>query len=136
MTPRGIRLNNPGNIRHSKDKWLGLTPDQPDAEFCAFSLPEYGIRAMVKILLKHQLVNKCESILAQIRKWAPPTENNTEAYIKAVCSALALSRYDPLDVRDYQTCLRLVKAIIRHENGIQPYDDATIAKGLELAGVA
>ena len=34
--PRGIRNNNPGNIRHS-DQWKGLTPEQPDPDFCTFS---------------------------------------------------------------------------------------------------
>lgn len=51
--PRGIRNNNPGNIRHS-DQWKGLTPEQPDPDFCTFSTPEYGIRAMGVILLNYQ----------------------------------------------------------------------------------
>jgi hypothetical protein len=29
LEPRGIRLNNPGNLRHG-DKWQGMVDDQPD----------------------------------------------------------------------------------------------------------
>ena len=43
-----------------------------------------------------------------------------------------------LDIQPWQTfnvearLPELVKAIIRHENGIQPHSDATIADGLSL----
>lgn len=135
MTPRGIRLNNPGNIRHSKDKWQGLSNIQDDPRFLKFIAPEWGIRAMVKILITYQTKYGCNNIAAIVYRYAPPEENNAEAYIRSLCSGTAIDRGQPLDVRDYQTCLRLVKAIIRHENGVQPYDEATIVRGLELAGV-
>ena len=53
--PRGIRNNNPGNIRWSNDQWKGLIPkDQAsDKAFCVFRSPEYGIRAMARILRKY-----------------------------------------------------------------------------------
>ena len=34
MLPRGIRNNNPLNIRRSKDQWQGLRAQQTDASFC------------------------------------------------------------------------------------------------------
>ena len=40
--PRGIRNNNPGNIRHGND-WQGISKEQPDPAFCTFVSPEYGL---------------------------------------------------------------------------------------------
>lgn len=37
--PRGLRNNNPGNIRLSKDKWQGLRERQEDKEFFQFGTP-------------------------------------------------------------------------------------------------
>ena len=38
MIARGIRNNNPLNIRRSKDKWQGMKALQTDAQFCQFEL--------------------------------------------------------------------------------------------------
>lgn len=52
--PRGIRNNNPGNIKKTSDKWEGLNADQSkDDTFCQFSDAKYGIRAMAKLLYKY-----------------------------------------------------------------------------------
>ena len=45
MLPRGIRNNNPLNIRRGKDQWKGLRAQQTDASFCQFESLEYGWRA-------------------------------------------------------------------------------------------
>ena len=52
MVARGIRNNNPGNIRHG-EKWEGLSDKQTDSSFCIFVSPEYGIRALAKVLLTY-----------------------------------------------------------------------------------
>lgn len=54
-TPRGIRNNNPGNIRWGSD-WKGLKKDgkQQDPSFCIFKTPEYGIRALAKLLRNYK----------------------------------------------------------------------------------
>ena len=47
MLPRGIRNNNPLNIRRTaKDQWKGLRAQQTDASFCQFESLEYGWRAV------------------------------------------------------------------------------------------
>ena len=46
MLPRGIRNNNPLNIRRTaKDQWKGLRAQQTDASFCQFESLEFGWRA-------------------------------------------------------------------------------------------
>lgn len=131
--PRGIRNNNPGNIRHG-DKWQGLADKQTDSSFCVFTAPEYGIRAICKILInyKKQNINTPEKIIS---RWAPPSENNTNSYILSVCQVLDVKPHDIIDVCEPVIMINLVKAIIRHENGMQPYSNETLTHGMELAGV-
>ena len=45
MIARGIRNNNPLNVRRSKDKWQGMKPLQTDPQFCQFETMPYGWRA-------------------------------------------------------------------------------------------
>jgi len=89
MEPRGIRNNNPLNIRLSKDKWQGQRPpsNSPEGEkvFCQFSTMEYGWRAAFVILCKTYYVKyKLRTIRDIVSRWAPANENNTAAYIRHV----------------------------------------------------
>lgn len=141
--PRGIRNNNPGNIRWSNDQWKGLIPkDQAsDKSFCVFRTPEYGIRAMTRILRRYTQypgipnVGKpnIDTVREIISRWAPPNENNTEAYIQSVAKNVGVAANSPIDVFDSAIMLKLLKAIIAHENGQQPYTDAQILAGINLA---
>jgi hypothetical protein len=123
MMPRGIRNFNPGNLRKNDIPWLGLSAEQQDPDFFQFMSPTFGIRAIVKILL-HYKADGIETIADAISRWAPPSENDTDSYIAAV--EAQCTNFDPRDPI-------LIKAIILHENGIQPYDDATIQTAIELA---
>ena len=98
--PRGIRNNNPLNIRLSSDKWQGqingkgnidgnssLSSERAGGEavFCVFSSMEYGWRAAFVILCKTYYGKyKLRTIRDIVSRWAPPKENNTEAYIRHV----------------------------------------------------
>ena len=75
-TPRGIRNNNPGNIRWGSD-WKGLKKDgkQQDPSFCIFETPEYGIRALAKLLRNYQRLYGLNTPYRIISRYAPPTEN-------------------------------------------------------------
>jgi len=126
---RGLRNNNPGNIRKSGDAWQGLSAEQPDSAFFTFESPEYGIRALVK-LLKNYNAKGLNTISKIINRWAPPSENNTKAYINAVVKYTGVSADTPIAYNNPD----LVKAIIKHENGTQPYDDSIIGNGIEMAG--
>ena len=114
---RGIRNNNPGNIRHGID-WDGLDKDQSkDEEFSQFSTPEYGIRAMFKILKTYNDKYNLNTIEGIINRWAPPIENDTEAYINFVSSkvgknSLATDRLVKLKVVDQGYVRVLVKVTV------------------------
>ncbi|WP_027179783.1 hypothetical protein [Maridesulfovibrio bastinii] len=128
--PRGIRNNNPGNIRHGIN-WEGLAELQPDKSFCSFKSPEYGIRAMAKILLTYQRKYGLNTVFGIINRWAPPVENDTGAYIEHVSSECGVAPHEEIAVADFLG--ELCTAIIRHENGQQPYEHTIIQKGIALA---
>lgn len=132
MTPRGIRNNNPGNIRHG-DKWRGLADKQIDASFCVFKAPEWGLRALVKILRNYQTKHGLKTVESIINRFAPQIENDTSSYILSVCQVLDVKPRDVIDVFEPGIMINLLKAVIRHENGIQPYNDEVLKKSLELA---
>lgn len=135
MQPRGIRNNNPGNIRISKDKWQGLADNQSDDEFFVFKSAPYGIRALARVLITYYDKYGLETIDDIITRWAPPSENDTEGYIVSVAEKTKASRFYPNHLHCYEDIEPLVKAIIYHENGQQPYSQAVIDKGLVLAGI-
>jgi len=128
--PRGIRNHNPGNIRRGGDQWQGMAAEQTDPEFVQFIAPEYGIRAMAVVLNNYRTLYGRNTIRKIITRWAPPVENDTDAYINSVARSLGVGPDDQLSVAHTPA---LIAAIIRHENGIQPYDVALIDYGVQLA---
>jgi len=127
---RGFRNRNPGNIRHG-DKWRGLAPEQLYKAFGTFVAPEYGIRAMAVILNNYQVKNGISTIQGIISRWAPPTENDTESYVKDVAKACGVNPTETILIKPLLP--KLIPAIIMHENGSQPYPVEVIAKGISLA---
>lgn len=130
MTPRGIRNNNPGNIRHSGSHWQGQAATQTDPDFVQFVTPEYGIRALAKLLGTYS-TQGLDTVRKIISKYAPSNENNTDAYAQAVARALGVTPDTKIDVNARKDVL--VKAIIAHENGQQPYSVAQINTGVMMA---
>lgn len=129
MATRGIRNNNPGNIRVSKDQWEGMTGD--DGAFVTFDSPESGVRALGKNLLSygHQGYDSIEKI---INRWAPPNENDTQAYIDSVVAATGIPATQSLDLSDPDTLSSLAQAISFHETGSR-YDPEVYQQGVARA---
>lgn len=122
--PRGIRNNNPGNLRISGDQWLGLSATQTDNDFFQFISPYYGIRAMAKTLRTYYQKHDLKTIEKIIHRYAPTSENKTDSYVKSVVAQVGKDANARLNiVSDWPA---LVRAIIYHENGKQPYSDDLI----------
>ena len=85
---RGLRNNNPLNIRLNNTCWQGMCMEQTDDDFVQFTTMAYGYRAAWRILFTYfyRFVSQHKPFTVGniIARWAPPTENDTEAYIKAV----------------------------------------------------
>lgn len=87
--PRGLRNNNPLNIRHSSDRWRGMRVKQTDPAFVQFTSMAMGYRAAWRVLYSYHLRFQREQQPFTprniIHRWAPPTENDSRAYLRAVC---------------------------------------------------
>lgn len=129
--PRGIRNNNPGNIRYNGIAWLGLAAPPSDGTFCVFTEAKFGIRALARILRNYNCHYGIRTISGIIARFAPSTENNTTAYIQAVCKATGFTDSQQLNLESDAVILSLMRAIIKVENGTQPYTEEELKAGLE-----
>lgn len=129
---RGLRNNNPGNIEASdKNPWEGQIGS--DGRFAKFETPEHGIRALGKNLLTYYQKHGLDTVGEIITRWAPPKENKTDAYIKAICDQLGVAADQQIDVTNPRTLAALCAGIVNHENGSQPYTDEQIGAGVSAA---
>ena len=117
--PRGLRNNNPLNIRRSGDKWQGLRVLQEDREFFQFSEMKWGWRAAFRDI---------------ITRWAPSKENDTEAYIRRVTDRIGIGPNrelgDPATHPTQWMMIGIAMAIV--ENGTTNLDYLSMLKGWEM----
>lgn len=117
--PRGLRNNNPGNIRLGSCRWFGEIRPSQDEAFCQFRSMAYGYRALLRLLQNYRRKHGLKTIAEMIRRWAPPTENNTNAYIIDVCRQMQMPSSYVIDIEDKDSMCALAAAISRHENGVE-----------------
>lgn len=122
--PRGIRNNNPLNIRIG-NKWLGEVEYPTDNEFEQFVNIEYGLRAGFVLLKRYIERYKLNTVAHIISRWAPSNENNTKKYIEDVCRLARVDRNDIISFSDRYTMQKLVAAMCIVENGV-PVDESRI----------
>lgn len=118
--PRGLRNNNPGNIRINNDLFQGEIRPSKDKSFKQFDSMAYGYRAIFKILRNYLCIYKLDTIRKMVGRWAPPGDNNhTEAYIKAVSDYAGIPADDPINVNDREQMIRIVAGMSKVENGVE-----------------
>jgi hypothetical protein len=131
---RGLRDNNPGNIEGTDSSgWQGQVVPGGDLPYLQFQSPEYGIRAMAVTLGTYNSSYGLNTITGIVSRWAPPSENNTAAYIASVASQMGVDPNATLNMADPGTIASLISAIIVQENGVNPYDAGTLQNGIALA---
>lgn len=131
-SPRGIRNNNPLNIRRTSTQWLGEVPGA-DADYETFGSPEDGIRAGALLLRNYWRLHGLNTVRGIVTRWSPPHENPTSSAIQNVARFAGFGVDERLNMDDQDTIVDLVKAIIRQENGQQPYSDAMIRRNVARA---
>ena len=124
--PRGIRNNNPLNIRIG-NVWLGEVANPTDNEFEQFVSMFYGLRAGFILLRRYINRYHLTTIPLIISRWAPGSENNTVKYIDTVCRLSGLQPDTQLAYTSEEQMVSLVNAMIFVECG-QHVDRATILK--------
>ena len=162
MLPRGIRNNNPLNIRRTaKDQWQGLRAQQTDAsltsgrlssrsadskhasvcshydaEFCQFESLEYGWRAAFYLLTRtYYHKYRLFTIRAIINRWAPPQENLTATYIENVSRLAKIPPDEPIGIPSDQPqrWMAVGMAMAIQENGTESLDYFAMLRGWGLA---
>lgn len=131
---RGERNNNPGNIRRTNTRWKGMASDQSgDPSYIVFIAPEYGIRAMTRVLFTYYERYGLNTVRKIISRWAPPSENPTADYVQNVANALGVHPDDEIDVTDPGILWTMVDRIIVQENGRNIFDAEALAAGIGAA---
>ena len=107
------RNNNPGDIRdgsfaRSQPGYIGS-----DGAFAIFATPDAGYAAQSALLFGKSYINL--SIADAITKYAPPSENNTTAYINSITTALGVSSNTPLSSLSADQRIALVHAMSKVE---------------------
>ncbi|RQR87729.1 MULTISPECIES: lytic transglycosylase [unclassified Burkholderia] len=123
--PRGIRNNNPGNLNYVGQAGA-IKEGGPNGRFAVFSSAEAGLQALADQLRRYGS-RGINSVRAIISKFAPASENNTQAYINSVSKGLGIGSDSALDLNDPRVLQSLMGAIIRVENGKNPYSAEQIA---------
>jgi hypothetical protein len=108
--PRGIRNNNPGNIRGS------------DGQFKTFATMDEGVYQLARQLKMYQNAG-AKTVADMVSNWAPASENNTVAYANAVSRYLSarlganVGWNTALNLSDPRVLAAMTEAITQHENG-------------------
>lgn len=114
---RGIRNNNPGNIRHDGVRWRGeISGDDPS--FKIFETMAWGIRAMFHLLNNYRVLYGCDTLEKLVGRWAPPVENDTERYVSFVAERSKVQRDRKILTTNKDVMIPVVRAMIRMENGV------------------
>ena len=129
--PRGIRNNNPLNIRIG-NVWLGEVAQPTDREFEQFVSMAYGIRAAFVLLRRYIRHYKLTTIREIVSRWAPSSENATSIYIANVAKWVGISADQPMKYEDEVTMAKLLLAMAHQETG-QWLKEADVVKGYQMA---
>ena len=133
--PRGIRNNNPLNIRRSKDKWKGMRAVQSDAQFVQFESLEWGWRAaFYQLTSTYYHKYRLFTIRTIVQKWAPAIENNTKAYINNVSRLTGIGPDEPIGIPSEQPSrwIALDIAMAIQEYGTESLDYFAMLRGWAL----
>lgn len=128
---RGLANCNPGNIRRSSSRYRGEVRPSRDPDFKQFESIEWGYRAIFVTLNTYRRKYGLRTIREMISRWAPPVENHTEAYIRAVTARTGFSADEVLDTRLRQQMVPLIAAMSEVENGVKA-DFRAVERGWEL----
>jgi hypothetical protein len=132
---RGLRNNNPGNLIKTTIKWQGKITPSSDNAFEQFENVYFGLRAMFKDLIND--INKGKNTVTKlISEYAPPHENDTDAYINDVCKTIGVTPNQKLTKINANFLVKLGRAIIKVENGAKhtQITDFDLLKSIAMLG--
>lgn len=120
--PRGLRNNNPLNIKYSpSNKWQGKILDNTDGEFEQFETLVYGFRAALFLIRKYMRRYGFCSVRAIVHRWCP--DATADSYVSQVCYRTGLAPSDVIVFEDKELMIDLVLAMAGVENGFDFIDN-------------
>ena len=128
---RGLRNNNPLNIRKNSTKWQWLAEAQTDKAFFVFVAPEWGYRAALRTLQTYHRTHRLCTIREWIERWAPPCENPTGKYLEFVCDKVGMPSDACPRISNKTIMCNIVAAMSHFENGV-PAVMEDVYRGWEL----
>lgn len=128
---RGLTNCNPGNIRLSAMRYKGEIRPSRDPEFRCFETMAFGYRAMFVLLHTYARRHRCRTLRHMIERYAPPSENPTDDYLRFVAHRSAVGADDEVDTLDRETMTAIAAAMSAFENG-SPADHRALAEGWQL----
>lgn len=128
---RGLRNNNPGNIRQNDVRYAGERQPSLDGAFKQFESMAYGYRAIFVVLHTYARRYGIDTIERMISRYAPAVENHTAAYISAVSEWSGVPATSHLTTTNAEVMIPIVAAMSRVENGVAA-DMAEVEQGWEL----
>ncbi|TXP33884.1 hypothetical protein FV280_25645, partial [Escherichia coli] len=122
----GFRNNNPGNLR------AAANATGKNGGFSTFANDADGRAAMARQLMLYgdRGNNTLDGI---IHTYAPQSENNTRAYIDSVSKATGYGAKEQVNLHDPETLKTIMAAMIKHENGAQPYTENELSDSVRTA---
>ena len=116
---RGIRNNNPLNIRHSTNRWQGMSVHQTDRSFVQFTSRKYGYRAAFVLIRNYIGLHHANTIAKIIARWAPSSDgNNTQAYTQFVGKTSGIKVNTPLRFCDQKSMVSIVRSMAQMESAV------------------
>ena len=128
---RGLRNNNPGNIRLSAMRYRGEVVPSADIAFKQFETMAWGYRAIFMLLDTYRVKHGLTTLRGMIGRYAPPCENDTGRYLAFVAYRSGVDPDVVLDTRAREQMVSVVGAMSRMENGVEPIAD-DVEAGWEL----
>ena len=128
---RGLTNCNPGNIRQSKTRYKGERYPSRDSEFKEFESLAYGYRAMFVLLDTYSRRYGLCTIRQMLNRYAPPSENFTEGYIRFVSEKTGIAPDEIVNSRAARDMVPIVAAMSQIENGTSAVM-ADVHRGWEL----
>ena len=128
---RGLANCNPGNIRLSAVRYKGEIRPSRDPEFRCFESLAWGYRAIFVLLHTYSRRYGCRTLRRMIERYAPPSENPTQRYLRFVSERSGVDADVEVDTLDRRIMTGIVSAISHFENGT-PADPSAVADGWTL----
>jgi hypothetical protein len=126
---RGLRNNNPGNIKIANNAWTGKIPvaQNTDKVFEQFTSMAYGIRASFKLLDTY--LNKGFSTIEKIvGRWDKPNQ----AYVDYVTRRTGIAKDTVIVKGDKATHIKLMSAMFEFENAKHTFSVDELGKAYDL----